>query len=123
MIELFLSSDGKHTVHVSTETPELAPRAKAPYEMIIESCGNKARMWQLAIDKEPPRLKNASQIASKAENGDDQTPICPIHRRRMKLLHGRYGTFWSCKAYSAQDAWCKHTVDIPDKSGGSSYVA
>jgi hypothetical protein len=51
MIELFLSSDGKHTVHVSAETPEeiteLAPKAKALYDKIVESYGNKAQMWQL----------------------------------------------------------------------------
>jgi len=72
MIELFLSSDGKHTVHVSAETPEelaeLAPKAKALYEKVIESYGNKAQMWQLAIDKEPARLKNASEIPARAEN-------------------------------------------------------
>ena len=52
MIELSLSSDGKHTVHISAETPEelaeLAPKAKALYDKIVESYGNKAQMWQEA---------------------------------------------------------------------------
>ena len=52
MIELYLSSDGKHTVHVSTETleeiVELAPKAKALYDKIVEAYGNKAQMWQEA---------------------------------------------------------------------------
>jgi len=54
MIELFLSSDGKHTVHIAAETPEkfqtLVPHAKAYYEAIVKNYGNKAQMWQGAIN-------------------------------------------------------------------------
>ena len=50
MIELFLSSDGKHTVHVAADTPEqlarLAPSARSLYQKVLESYGTKAQMWQ-----------------------------------------------------------------------------
>jgi len=116
MIELYLSSDGKHTVHVSAETPEelaeLAPKAKALYEKIIESYGNKAQMWQLAIDKEPARLKNAREIPARAEAGSGAAPACPIHGRPMRLRRGKYGTFWSCPTRTPDGRWCSVTKEI-----------
>ena len=43
MMELFLSSDGKHTVHVAAETPdkliELLPQAKLVYEAVVRAHG------------------------------------------------------------------------------------
>jgi hypothetical protein len=43
MIELYLSSDGKHTVHVAAETPEamnkLAPYARSLYEQVLAQYG------------------------------------------------------------------------------------
>ena len=48
MIELYLSSDGKHTVHVSATTPEqlerLEPGANALYERVLQRYGTKAQM-------------------------------------------------------------------------------
>jgi len=115
MIELFLSSDGKHTVHVSAETPEelaeLAPKAKALYEKIIESYGNKAQMWQLAIDKEPARLKNAREIPASAENSSGMAPICPMHGKPMRLRQGNYGSFWSCAMRNPDGRWCQVTKE------------
>jgi hypothetical protein len=115
MIELFLSSDGKHTVHVSAETPEeltdLAPKAKALYEKIIESYGNKAQMWQLAIDKEPARLKNAREIPARAENSSGTTPNCPMHNKPMKLRQGKYGSFWYCAVRNPDGRWCQVTKE------------
>jgi hypothetical protein len=50
MIELFLSSDGKHTVHIAAETPvelaKLASSARSLYQKVLESYGTKAQMWQ-----------------------------------------------------------------------------
>jgi len=115
MLELFLSSDGKHTVHVSAETPEelaeLAPKAKAHCETIIESYGNKAQMWQLAIDKEPASLKNAREIPLRAENGSHGVPLCPIHGRAMRLRQGKYGTCWSCAVRNPDGRWCAVTKE------------
>jgi hypothetical protein len=49
MIELYLSSDGKHTVHVTAETPEematLVSEAKALYQEVLRTYGTKAQMW------------------------------------------------------------------------------
>ena len=47
MIELFLSTDGKHTVHVAAETPEvlekLLPAAKALYQQVLAEYGAKGQ--------------------------------------------------------------------------------
>ena len=52
MIELYLSSDGKHTVHVSAETPEELVGACAQCQSALRQdrrgYGNKAQMWQEA---------------------------------------------------------------------------
>ena len=52
MIELFLSTDGKHTVHVTADTfaqmAELAPQAKAFYQKVLAEFGTKAQMWKAA---------------------------------------------------------------------------
>jgi hypothetical protein len=49
MIDLCLSSDGKHAVHVSADSPEqlssLAPHAMRLYEAVLKSYGNIAEMW------------------------------------------------------------------------------
>jgi hypothetical protein len=115
MIELFLSSDGKHTVHVSAETPEelaeLAPKGKALYEKIIESYGNKAQMWQLAIDKEPAKLKNTREISARAEHSSGMAPICSMHDKPMKLRQGKYGPFWSCAVRNPNGLWCQVTKE------------
>ena len=63
MMELYLSSEGKHTVHVSAETPEemvkLLPQAKLIYEAVVRKYGTKAEMWQGPLAAE--RLETASR--------------------------------------------------------------
>jgi hypothetical protein len=119
MIEIFLSTDGKHTVHVSAETPEqlanLAPKAKELYERIVESYGNKAQMWQLAIDKKPSAdVKPLSQGKAEIESYTERAPICPIHQRPMRLRQGKRGSFWSCSAKDAFGNWCTQTKNAAD---------
>jgi len=124
MIELYLSSDGKHTVHVSTQTleeiVELAPKAKALYDKIVEAYGNKAQMWQeagivkahaKALPVEPKRI-DTPQAAEAAV-----APRCPVHDRPMKLRRGVYGTFWSCSVRSPVGRWCSFTKEV-DSEGG-----
>jgi hypothetical protein len=115
MIELFLSSDGKHTIHASAGTPaelaELGPKARALYEKIIENCGNKVPMWQLTIDQEPATLKNARESPPRARNRRCSIPICPIHGRLMRLRQGKYGTFWSCPVHNRDGRWCVVTKE------------
>jgi len=119
MIELYLSSDGKHTVHVSAETPqelsELAPSARELYETIIQSYGNKAQMWQepgvvkahaKAMPVEPKRI-DTPQAAEEA-----LAPRCPVHDKPMKLRQGVYGTFWSCSQRSPVGRWCPITQEV-----------
>jgi hypothetical protein len=124
MIELYLSSDGKHTVHVSTQTleeiVELAPKAKALYDKIVEAYGNKAQMWQeagivkahaKALPVEPKRI-DTPQAAEAAV-----APRCPVHDRPMKLRRGVYGTFWSCSVRSPVGRWCSFTKEVDSKGG------
>ena len=53
MIELYLSSGGKHTVHAAAETPEeltkIAPFAQKLYKAVVGAYGTKAQMWQAVI--------------------------------------------------------------------------
>jgi hypothetical protein len=127
MIELFLSSDGKHTVHVSAETPEelaeLVPKAQALYEKIIQSYGNKAQMWHPAIDQAPARLKNAREIPARVETRSGAAPICPMHDRPMKLRRGVYGAFWSCSVRSPVGRWCSFTKEVDSKGDEQKALA
>ena len=119
MIELFLSSDGKHTVHVSAETPEelseLAPSAKELYETILRSYGNKAQMWQEAgIVKAHSGVLPAAPKMINTPQGAEETvaPRCPVHDKPMKLRQGVYGTFWSCSVRSPVGRWCSFTREV-----------
>jgi hypothetical protein len=114
MIELYLSSDGKHTVHLSAETPEkmagLLPKAKALYGAVVRQYGTKAQMW---------RQVTSGQAAIKANSGQEtQAPVCPIHNRRMVYRQGRYGAFWSCPARTPSGRWCPVTKDASAPGNG-----
>jgi hypothetical protein len=115
MIELYLSSDGKHTVHVSAETPaqmnELAPYARALYHKILQEFGTKPQLWEAA--------KNGHANGhTPADAQDAATPRCPEHNRPMKQRKGRFGSFWSCPTRQADGSWCTHTVQIPQATNG-----
>jgi hypothetical protein len=129
MIELYLSSDGKHTVHVSADTPEelseLAPSAKELYETILQSYGNKAQMWQesgivkahtKALPVEPKRI-DTPQAAEAAV-----APRCPVHDKPMKLRQGVYGSFWSCSVRNPNGRWCPITKEV-DSDGDKKALA
>src|SRR5450759_9406 len=122
MIELFLSSDGKHTVHVSADTPEelseLAPSAKELYETILQSYGNKAQMWQEAgivkahtnpLPVDPKRIDTPKQAE------EALSPRCPVHDKPMKLRQGVYGSFWSCSVRNPNGRWCPITKEVGSK--------
>jgi hypothetical protein len=130
MIELFLSSDGKHTVHVSAETPgeltRLAPSAKELYETILQSYGNKAQMWQEAgvvkahshDQTAGPKRIDTPQIAEEA-----LAPRCPIHDRPMKLRQGAYGSFWSCSVRNPNGRWCPITKEVSSRGEAKKATA
>jgi hypothetical protein len=94
MMDLYLSSDGKHTVHVAAQTPEemvkLMPQAKMIYEAVVRTYGTKAQMWK----------KRANGRANGNGNGQGQAerkgPLCPVHKAPMAYREVRYGAFWSC---------------------------
>lgn len=117
MIELYLSSDGKHTVHASADTPEqlaaLTPKVKALYEEILTRFGTKAQMWQQPNGQSKPDAQGRTGGAREPE--EDNRPICPNHGRRMIFRQGQYGGFWSCPARTSDGHWCRYTMDEPAK--------
>lgn len=121
MIELFLSSDGKHTVHIAADSPEefkaLTPHAKAYYEAIVEHYGNKAQMWQGAVSVKP-NGKSEPKMGKKTDTPEQTTetvaPQCPMHHQPMAFRQGRFGAFWSCKVRKPDGRWCQVTQDADD---------
>lgn len=116
MIELYLSSDGKHTVHVSAETPaqmnELAPYARTLYERVLEQYGTKPQLWEAAKNGQA----NGHTVSG---NGHvSTTPRCPEHNKPMKQRKGRFGDFWSCPTRQPDGSWCVHTQQIPQATNG-----
>jgi hypothetical protein len=127
MIELFLSSDGKHTIHASAETPaelaEVGAKAKVLYEKIIGSFSDRTQMWQLAIDKGPARVKKAREIPPRAQNRRGGVPVCPMHSKPMRLRHGKYGSFWSCAVRNPNGLWCQVTKEVNSHGEGPEATA
>jgi hypothetical protein len=88
-IEIFLSTDGKHTVHVQAEegkVSEAYTQAKAIYDQVLKDYGKGT--VQKVLESTP---KSA-------------VPMCPVHGIVMKLhpagvskKTGKpYSAFWSC---------------------------
>ena len=125
MIELYLSTDGKQTVHVQAETKEemdkLLPYAKALYLKIVDELGTKAQMWQEVMNgkgknKEPASFGKRIDTVEQVEEA--LAPKCPVHRTAMKKRKGQYGEFWSCGMKLQNGAWCRQT-----SSGGLSQYS
>jgi len=110
MIELFLSTDGKHTVHVSAETPKemasLAPKAKELYKKVITEFGTKVQMWEGVMNGNRGG-KNNGVGNNAADHGTASAPLCPVHGTSMVKRNGRYGEFWACPTKNADGSWCK----------------
>jgi hypothetical protein len=123
MIELYLSSDGKHTVHVTAETreqmEELAPYARSLYERVLKQYGTKPQMWEAARSGQgnghvtAEKRSTANGAASHAG-----APLCPEHERPMAYRQGRFGAFWSCPTKRPDGTWCMHTVQVPQPDNG-----
>lgn len=105
MIELYLSSDGKHTIHAQSETPEqmdkLLPYAKTLYKDIIKELGTKAEMWSGAFNG-----KGNHKLSSQDQH--EITPLCLIHNKPLTKRVGKYGDFWSCGTHLDDGSWCKY---------------
>lgn len=121
MIELFLSTDGKHTVHVAAETPEklaeLVPLAKALYQQVLAEYGAKGQparngqsngqAWGKRIDTPEP-----AAVA----------PQCPVHHVPMALRNGKWGPFWSCHC-KVNGSWCRVKQEVAHTGNGQAYAA
>lgn len=126
MIELFLSTDGKQTVHIQADTKEemdkLLPYAKALYLKIVEELGTKAQMWQEAMNGNGKSKQPATQFGKRIDTPEEVedlfAPKCPVHLTAMKKRKGQYGEFWSCGIKLQNGAWCRQT-----NSGGLSQYA
>lgn len=119
MIELFLSTDGKHTCHVQADTTEamdkLLPYAKALYQKIVSELGTKAQMWQEAINgngKHPNGVTYGKRIDTPEQAQALFIPPCPVHQTPMKKRQGQYGEFWSCGRKLPNGAWCNQTKQM-----------
>ena len=123
MIELYLSSDGKHTVHVSEETPDkmikLLPHAKLLYEAIVRAYGTKAQMWHKPGNGEAKANGHALRSGAGAGNDEPEreAPLCPVHKTPMAYREGRHGAFWSCPTRTSDGGWCNCTIDLSGQLG------
>jgi hypothetical protein len=94
--QVILSTDGKHTVIVTSDDPqaikEASSWAQATYERLVERYGLKGEQ--------------------RASNGDRQqeetVPECAIHHVPMVLVEGKRGPFWSCHERNEDGSWCKY---------------
>jgi hypothetical protein len=138
MLELFLSTDGKHTVHASAQTPEemakLAPVAKALYRQVLEEFGTKAQMWEAAINGKSNGHANGQakrqayapvvkRIDPVLRAQDDAIPHCPMHLRPLVFRQGRLGPFWSCPTRKPDGRWCQVTKEVTGAANGQANAA
>ncbi len=105
MIELFLSTDGKNTVHISSETKEemdkLVIYAKSLYKDIVSELGTKAQMWAEFNGKD------SHKFMPQGTNRTD-VPRCPVHNQLLKKRNGQFGSFWSCGTRLDDGTWCSY---------------
>ena len=127
MIELFLSTDGKHTVHVSADTPEqmkdLVPKAKALYQEVLAEFGAKApllgnRQGNQARGVSNGQMPFSKRIDTLVQAQAAMTPHCPVHQTPMKYRQGRRGAFWSCPTRNPHGEWCRQTEEVNAVSNG-----
>jgi hypothetical protein len=140
MIELFLSSDGKHTVHVSADDAEqmnkLTPYARALYERVLKQFGTKAQMWETAMNGkangEARRTNANGQPNGQARVGrrmdtveqarQAMAPRCVEHGTPMRYRNGRYGAFWSCPRKNPDGSWCTCTEQVSRAGDGQAQA-
>jgi hypothetical protein len=123
MIELFLSTDGKHTVHIAADTfeqmAELAPKAKALYQKVLQEFGTKAQMWHTAGNgKGNGYAPFGKRIDTVEQAREAVTPHCPLHHTPMKYREGRLGPFFSCGRRKHNGAWCEYTQEVTETGIG-----
>ena len=124
MIELFLSTDGKHTVHVSAETPEklaeLVPVAQALYQQVLAEYGAKG---QPTPNGQSNGQGWGKYSATPAQAQAAVAPQCPAHQKPMVLRRGKWGPFWSCPTRKQTGEWCNVTQEVDKSGNGQAYAA
>lgn len=123
MIELFLSTDGKHTVHVSAETPEelakITPKAKALYQKVLSEFGGKVQFRSgINSPKGNGQTPLGKRIDTVEQTREMAAPQCPKHRGPMVYRQGRRGPFWSCPVMEPDGKWCKQTREVSRSRSG-----
>ena len=107
--EVFLSTDGKHTVHFKAQTSNGRVQgyvwARETYKNLVEAFGTKAQMWEKTMSKETSKTPvTASPVA----------PQCGIHGTPMVWKTGNSKTtgkpyaFWSCPTRNADNSYCSY---------------
>lgn len=98
--QVFLSSDGKHTVVVSTDNQVEATQAlkwaETTYDRLVGRYGLKGQQ---------PK-GNAEQAAPVAVL--EAVPECAIHFVPMAKVQGKHGPFWSCHQKNTDGSWCQY---------------
>lgn len=117
MIELYLSSDGKHTVHVSADTPEqlrdLVPAAKVLYREVVAEFGTKVQpMPEATPDTSNGHAAVGKRIDTVAQAQAAAAPLCLVHQKAMVYRNGRRGPFWSCHERKPDGRWCGITQEV-----------
>lgn len=120
MIEIFLSSDGKHTVHASADTAEhlkdLVPVVKALYREVIREFGTKAQ--PVTPEMSNGHRSEGQRIDTLAQAEAAVTPHCPLHHTPMNYRQGRMGPFWSCSRRKPDGRWCQVTQEVTTTLNG-----
>jgi hypothetical protein len=105
--ELFLSTDGKQTVHVKASTKEgrasAIKWAKVVFEAVRSRYGTKQEL-------------NAKTYNPPLKKVDPNAPICAIHNAPMtlkpagvsKTTNKPYPAFWSCGERLSDGSFCKY---------------
>jgi hypothetical protein len=131
MIELFLSSDGKHTVHVSADTPEqlrdLVPAAKVLYREVIAEFEAKCQAGAKAPSTTRNGHTNGQATVGKRVDNVEQAqamvaPLCPVHQTQMVWRNGHRGPFWSCHTRKPDGHWCNVTYDVTYSGNGTATI-
>jgi hypothetical protein len=94
--QVILSTDGKHTVIVSSDDPSAIKAASSwaqgAYERLVERYGLKHEQYQ----------RNGESRAQ------ERAPQCAIHHVPMVKVQGRRGEFWSCHQRNEDGSWCSY---------------
>src|SRR5713226_8164626 len=89
--------NGQHSVNIEADDPMIASRA-------LE--------WLSQTYRVSPAPKRADEGAAPqvplqvAPQQEAQAPLCGIHQKRMTLMNGKRGQFWSCHEKMGGGSWC-----------------